>query len=149
MKRPYFTEDQVAAALKQAGGVVTETARILSETYRRPCDRSTVSVYISKSERLQAIRDEALEVLLDYSEMRLKAHIEAGSEKSLHFLLQTKGRHRGYVKRSELSGPDGNAVPVDTQAGDAAFAEKLAAMSQDDKEQLLELLEKVDGRQTE
>lgn len=44
---------------------------------------------------------------LDYAESALLKLIKEGNATALIFFLKTKGKHRGYIERSELTGKDG------------------------------------------
>jgi hypothetical protein len=110
---PRFTEDQVAEALKAAGGIFSNTARYLADKYRRPCSRPAVHNYVKNSARLQRLMGEIDEARGDFAEDLLWKHIEAGSERSLHFYMATKLKHRGYARGVEVTGKNGG--PIQTQ----------------------------------
>ena len=112
--RPRFTEDQVAEALKAAGGIFSTAARYLAEKHKRPCSRPAVHNYVKNSWRLQRVTAELDEARGDFAETLLWAHIESGSERSLHFYMGTKLKHRGYTRGVEVTGKNGG--PIQTQA---------------------------------
>jgi hypothetical protein len=102
-----FNEDQIAAAIKSTGGIISHAAAWLQQQTGRPCARRTLSKYIEESPKLRKLLDEIFDVRLDHAEALLFKNIEDGRERSLHFLLATKGKGRGYVRRDEMSGVDG------------------------------------------
>lgn len=104
---PRFSEAQVAAALKATGGIFAHAAAWLQRSFGKPCSRPAISNYVKSSKRLQGLIEQINEVHLDDGEARLKSFIENGSERSLHFFLATKGKHRGYTRRVEATGKDG------------------------------------------
>ena len=53
---------------------------------------------------------EGCERRLDFAESKLDENINAGKEASIFFFLKCRGKHRGYIERQEISGPDG--VPI-------------------------------------
>lgn len=107
-----FSDEQVADALRNTGGVYSDAARWLQGVYKRKCSRVSVCRYVAESPYLQHVMKQVDEAKGDYCERRLWAHIEAGSERSLHFFMATKMKDRGYAKRTEISGPGGGALPV-------------------------------------
>jgi hypothetical protein len=112
-RRPRFTEDQVAEALTATGGVFASAARYLADKYKRPCSRPAVHNYVRNSARLQRLIGEIGEARGDFAEDLLWKHIEAGSERSLHFYMSTKLKHRGYTRQVEVTGKNGG--PIQTQ----------------------------------
>lgn len=97
---PYeqFTVVQVALALQQAQGMVSVAARTLG------CDRHTVMGYKERHPEIVQAIDEALELQLDVTELKLFQLIQKGDLGSICFFLKTKGRSRGYVEKIELVG---------------------------------------------
>jgi hypothetical protein len=78
MRKSNWTETQVREALAHVGGIPTEAARYLSQTYGRPCARNTISTYLAKCEALRAFQAECLETALDVAESALMRRIEQG-----------------------------------------------------------------------
>ncbi len=99
------TMEQVLAALKGSRGIQTHIAR------RLDVSRPAVARYIKRWPEVAQAYDEECNTLLDQAEAKLfeKAIVD-GSECSLHFLLATKGKQRGYSKRQEITGA--NAAPL-------------------------------------
>lgn len=97
------TEQQVLDAIKASRGIKTAIARKLGVS------RWTVDEYLKRWQSCAQAYEDECETLLDQAEGKLyeKAIVE-GSECSLHFLLATKGKGRGYVRASkhEHSGGD-------------------------------------------
>ena len=112
--RPIFwTEEKVATALIAARGMPSEAARILSQTYGRPCCRQGVMLAIMRSQRLKQIQETCLETVLDVCESQVMVRAELGDQKDQHFLLLTKGKARGYTKHTQISGiGPGGSIPV-------------------------------------
>src|SRR5918994_1593064 len=110
MRKPNWTEKQIREALAHAGGIPAEAARYLTETYGRPCARNTISTYLSKNEALRAFQAECLETALDVAESALMRRIEQGDTSAIRFFLETRGKHRGYTRRLETTGPRGGPI---------------------------------------
>src|SRR5262249_13628499 len=94
--------------------VFATTARYLADKYKRRCSRPAVHHYVKASVRLQRLIAEIDESRGDFAEELLWRHIEAGSERSLHFYMSTRMKHRGYTRGVELTGKDRG--PIQTQA---------------------------------
>lgn len=109
---PLFSIEQIAEALKASGGVRAGAARYLSAKYKRPCERKLVSWWVERSPELQTLLEHIDDVRLDYYEDKLHSNIEAGSERALHFFLSTRGRKRGYVRGTEITGIDQGPIRV-------------------------------------
>lgn len=52
------------------------------------------------------------EVFVDFAETALMKRIKAEDTTAIIFALKTKGKKRGYVERTELSGPDGEPITL-------------------------------------
>ena len=95
-RRPKFTMAQVADALRASGGIRLSAAKLLQ------CSRSTITNYIDRSKRLQALEHEIVETNLDIAENALVKGLKDGDKTFVIFFLKTKGKHRGYVERQEV-----------------------------------------------
>lgn len=103
--KKHITNAQIIQALKQAGGIAADAARLLG------CERSNIWNRLKKSKELQAARDEARAETLDLCESVLIECIKAKNLGAVVFYLKTQGRDRGYVERSEVAGVEG-AAPI-------------------------------------
>lgn len=61
-------------------------------------------------EAVNHLRSNWKEDILDLAESKLKASLKKGSERMIRFTLETIGKERGYVRRSEMTGADGSAM---------------------------------------
>ena len=100
-RQPRFTEDQVAEALRSAGGIRSDAAALLK------CSPSTIKRYIDRSEALATIAREVVEEVVDLAESKLVDAINDGNLTAIMFYLKTKGKDRGYSERHEVGGNDG------------------------------------------
>lgn len=117
------TDAEVIAALKATGGVTAHAAKRLG------LDRSGLGARIKANAELLAAQKEAEETVLDIAESVVVYHVKRKSLEAARYLLDRKGRRRGYVTRSEVSGPGGAPVQVasTTQTVDSpTTAEELA-----------------------
>lgn len=108
-----FTDKQIIAALKAAGGLQAEACRVLYREYGRTITRSAMSSLIARRPNLQKALAEIEEATLDFAEAQLMAQLEAGMPSAIAFYLKTKGRHRGYTTRLEVTGRNGGPVEVE------------------------------------
>lgn len=113
---PRFKVEQIAAALRRTAGLASAAAELLH------CPHSTVRNYMKRHPSLAAIADETAEAMLDLSESKLYAAINAGTDWAVKFYLETKGKNRGYTRRTELTGPAGKPIEV-KDAGSRLIAE--------------------------
>jgi hypothetical protein len=108
-RRPKFKIADVATALQKSAGVMAGAADILAEAYGR-CDRNTVRAYRDRYPQLRQVIDEAVEHTLDVAETKLIAAINKDHDWAIKFLLETKGKHRGYTRRQEITGAGGRPI---------------------------------------
>ena len=93
-----FTVPQVVLALAQARGKIAVAARTLG------CTRQTIYDYKARHPEIGVALEDAEELQLDMTELKLFQAIEKGEAWAICFYLKTKGRARGYVERHEVSG---------------------------------------------
>ena len=91
-----ITEETVAEALRQAGGIQTKAALMLG------CSQSAVSQRVSKSEYLQDVYQEIREEMLDLAESELLKKLKEGHMSAIIFFLKCIGKSRGYTEKQEL-----------------------------------------------
>jgi hypothetical protein len=108
-----YTAEQVASALTESQGMVTNAARRLG------CTRKTVYNYIEKYVTVREALDDARESLGDRIEATLLSEAFGNSKENkdpnitaLIFLAKTHPamRKRGYAERTEVTGADGGAI---------------------------------------
>ena len=94
-------------AIRGSFGIVSTVAHRLGD-----CSWHTARRYINRWEETRAAYADECERALDMSESQLLKAVQAGDGQMIRFHLMTKGKSRGYVERSELSGPDGGPVAI-------------------------------------
>lgn len=100
-----FTVERVLEALRQTGGNQSAAAAMLGTV------RQTINGYV-KRYRLEAEIRDIEEGTKDLAELGLLRKLKAEDWRAIEFYLKTKGKDRGYSTRVEMSGPDGEPVPV-------------------------------------
>jgi hypothetical protein len=109
-----FTLDQIETALRAQGGVKAAAARALEATTGGciKCSRELVAMAVHRSKRLQQVCDDVREFTLDLAESAVLQAIQAHDLNAAKFLLETRGKARGFTKRVEMTGKNGAAVEV-------------------------------------
>lgn len=87
--------------LEKSLGVVTEACR------KAGIDRACFYRYYNADAEFKAAVDELDNVALDFAESQLHKQIESGVPASTIFYLKTRGKERGYIERSEVTGKEG------------------------------------------
>lgn len=90
MTKQRYTAEQVAEALRAAGGVNADAAQRLG------CHRTTVMDYMRRYPQVREVYEDARAVVVDMAESQLKALVEKGVWPAIRFVLVTLGRDRGY-----------------------------------------------------
>jgi len=106
--QPLATEirkQRLLEALESTLGVVTTACRKLG------IERSTVYSWLKNDPDFRAKYDELQGVALDFAESKLHQRIAEGSDACTIFYLKTKGKARGYIERTEISGA-GNPIAI-------------------------------------
>ncbi len=97
-KKERYTVEQVGKALRESAGLRSVAAKKLG------CSPSTVLNYLTRHSQLLEVEAEAVEANLDRAEAKLMKKIDQGNMAAICFFLKCKGKHRGYVERTEISG---------------------------------------------
>lgn len=92
------------AALEKSLGIVTTACKAVG------VDRRTFYRYYNNDPKFKSEVDDIGEIALDFAESQLHKKIQSGSDVAVIFYLKTKGKKRGYIERTELTGADGEAL---------------------------------------
>lgn len=93
-------------ALEKSLGVVTTACKNVGIA------RQTHYEWYREDQEYKIIVDSIGDIALDFAESQLHKQIQNGEVTSTIFYLKTKGKKRGYIERSELSGPEGGPVRI-------------------------------------
>lgn len=93
-----YQPEQIAEALRKAGGIYTQAARMLD------CDRRTVVHYIERYDWLKEVQTETREKKIDLAETVVMRHLQENNLTAAFFVLNTQGKTRGYSTKHEVSG---------------------------------------------
>ncbi len=93
-----YTPEQVAVALRKAGGLRSEAASILRVT------GAAITGYVKRWPQLRDVITDAKQEAIDAAESQLMKKIKEGNLTAIIFFLKTQAKHRGYVEKQETSG---------------------------------------------
>lgn len=100
----------IAKAYSQSNAKLGETAALLGVS------RKWLFSRIKRDEDLQAMMEDAIELILDRAENALERLVEQGDVRAIKFTLETKGRKRGYGSALELLGNISKPITLVTSA---------------------------------
>lgn len=98
------SDEQIEKALRATGGFYSLAAQRLG------CSDKTISRRVEKRPKLKTALAEICDKKLDVAEASLMKAIANGESWAVCFYLKCKGKHRGYVERSEITGADGKSI---------------------------------------
>ena len=101
-----FSAAQFIAAIPGTGGIKTAIAR------RVGCTRGTVDVCLKRWATVRRAWEDECESVIDLAEVKTIEAIRDGDGQMIRCYLSTKGKHRGYTERHEMTGPEGGAIPI-------------------------------------
>jgi len=105
---PYnFTMERVLDAIKGSFGIMSKVAKRLDN-----CEWHTAQAYVNKWATTQKAYADEEERSLDVSESQLIKKCNEGDGPMIRFHLATKGKHRGYTERTEISAPGGGPLII-------------------------------------
>jgi hypothetical protein len=91
----------VLNALEKSLGVVTTACKQVG------VGRTMFYEWLKTDPEFRAEVDDIQNVALDFAESQLHKQIGEGSTSATIFYLKTKGKNRGYIERTEITGADG------------------------------------------
>lgn len=91
-------------ALIKSLGVVTSACRLVQ------ISRETHYRWMKKDKKYKTSVEDIENIAIDFVETKLHKQIEKGDTTAVIFFLKTKGKARGYVERSEVTGKDGSPL---------------------------------------
>ena len=92
------------AALEKSLGIVTTACKIAG------IGRTQFYEWASEDETFANAVKELDNVALDFAESQLHKQISNGIPASTIFYLKTRGKSRGYIERTEITGRDGESL---------------------------------------
>ena len=108
-ERQHYSQQQIIDALKAAQGFQTIAAETLH------CNLATIWKYAKRYPAIQRAIQESRERKLDIAEAALHKNVLSGDTASICFFLKCQGKARGYIERSEISGPGGGPITMESK----------------------------------
>lgn len=106
------TNAAIGQALRASGGIYSAASQWIAENIGVNYSRQAIAKRIASSPELQKILDDVTEETIDVAECRLQELIASGNVTAILFYLRTKGKHRGYTERQELTGVTETGAPA-------------------------------------
>jgi hypothetical protein len=103
---------EVEAKLRELNGNMAAVARHFGVT------RAAVWLCVQKHESLKKAQHDCREGMKDNAESSLYRAILNGEAWAVCFFLKTQAKDRGYVERTEHTGPDGRPIQTETGSDD-------------------------------
>jgi hypothetical protein len=91
-------------ALEKSLGIVTSAAKVVG------IRRETHYAWLNEDPEYKAAVESLNDIALDFAESQLHKQIQNGNVVATIFYLKTKGKGRGYIERTELTGKDGEQL---------------------------------------
>lgn len=107
----------ILAAMEKSLGVVTTACKASGIA------RATFYFWMQEDEDFKKKVKDIADIALDFAESNLFQAIQSksmGAVTATIFYLKCKGKGRGYIDRTEFSGPDGNPIDINVKSADAA-----------------------------
>jgi len=108
-QKQHIKKEKFIEALEQSMGIISHAAKKIG------VDRTTPYRWMREDEEYKKRVDEVLNVPLDFVESKLFEAINHNNITAIIFYLKTKGKHRGYVERHELTGIDDKDIKVEIE----------------------------------
>jgi len=102
----YYLAEQFIGAIPGSGGIISTIAK------RVGCAWNTAKKYCTKYATVRRVYNDECARVLDLAEGKVMEAIDEGDGVMIRYYLSTKGKHRGYILRQEVSGPDREPVSI-------------------------------------
>lgn len=103
----HVSSKAIAQALEETLGNVSAAASKLQVS------RQAIYKRMAKEPALREAQADATERFLDLAEAALISQVKDGNMTAIIFTLKTKGKRRGWVERTEVTGAEGGAIEID------------------------------------
>lgn len=100
MSRRLFTIRQIEQALRNSAGIQARAAELLEQATGIRCSRKVVNDAVTRHHELRQAIVEAEEQTIDLAESVILKHLHDGDLNAARFYLETKGKLRGYSRRT-------------------------------------------------
>lgn len=112
-----YTAEQFIKAIPGTAGIISKIAE------RIGCAWHTAKKYINKMPTVQRAYQDECDTVLDMAESKLLKAIENDDHIMIRYYLSTKGKHRGYTERKEVTGADAGPIQTVTRLNVGQFSD--------------------------
>lgn len=102
-------KEQFLEVLEKKMGIISQATKAMG------IDRTTPYRWMVEDEAFKDAVEELQNVILDFTEGKLYELVQDKNPTAVIFLLKTKGKNRGYVERTEITGMGGGGLDVRIQ----------------------------------
>ena len=102
----HYSKKKIIEAIRGTGGIISSIAS------RLDCSWNCAKKYIYQWPETEQAYEEEKEAILDLCESVLYSSIKNGDTQSAKWVLATKGKERGFIKRREVTGENGAPLVV-------------------------------------
>jgi hypothetical protein len=145
-----YTKSSIKAAIKGSMGIKLVVAQ------RLDCSRNTLDNYLNDfpdlkemlvAERVPVIDEGERDQLVSLAEEKLVNDLNKGDQKAYMFVLETLGKSKGYTKRTELTGADGESLTISVET--AAIIRRMGLDINDVAREFEEMIQAVAAAKVE
>ena len=111
-----INKKKMLVALEKSLGVVTVAIKNVG------LDRSQYYHWLNEDKEFAEAVEVMNDIALDFAESSLHKQIQGGVPASTIFYLKTRGKGRGYIERTELTGKDGEPLTMTPEEREARIA---------------------------
>ena len=97
------SDAELSDALRKSGGIMAEAARLVSEAIEQPYTRQAVFERVKASPELREAVQAGRDDMVDIAETQLLKMVKEGDAKAVFFVLETRGKMRGFDKNGNSS----------------------------------------------
>ncbi len=108
-QKQHIKKEKFLEALEQSFGIMSQAAKKIG------VDRTTPYKWIKEDDEYADRVSEIINVPLDFVESKLFEAISKDNITAIIFYLKTKGKHRGYVERHELTGINNKDLKIEVE----------------------------------
>jgi len=107
--KPKYTQMELRKAIEGSFGIKATVVRRLG------CAPQTLDNYLARRPELRALLAAESDSIIDTAESKLVEALHEGDWRAVQFTLETKGKGRGWVKRSEVTGANGTPLGLSAE----------------------------------
>ncbi len=139
-RKPKFTVEIIAEALRNSGGIYTTAASLIEAATKESCAANTVANYVKRSKTLQKLLEEIENENFDLAVHGLLQQIREQNLTAIIYYINRKGGKFGWSNKVEIEATIKNAE-------EQAHLKNLEALDPGDQRKILAIIERVQAQQ--